>query len=497
MIDGIKIYCEDLSPQTWERMPYLSFITIINEQTGEILNKKRYAQYQALYLEIKPSTIIKNKDNCYLHGSIAKYHNNGLDNAYDYDYQAFQNTLTDLENKLKINPEKAQLKNFEFGINITLPFPVKTALNHLKTYKSNSFSTMYTGRQNIGYIADYQQYTLKIYNKSIQAKINQPNLLRIEIQVKKMQYVKALNIHTLADLKKPEIWKYLANHLLNLWAECLYINEKDFNYKTMSDRTQKKFLRFIDPRYWDSLKEKKQRLRARQAYKKICNHYQNKEEKQIITTFIKEKLEKLKPKTVHQLTNPIPLKTVQNDKPNQKIKCPPFNPLDKELISTQNKNINKDRFLLENIKQKKPEKQTQKHIKKCLVCHQSLKNKNTHAKYCSKQCNNQYHTRKRKKMRQKIKITQIKNLNRIIQQIPKNNLWLTITYTNKKLTYTETLHQSEILSPAQWINKIKQIEIKGIRKNSPIITLTSLRAKKLIKQLTLINQKHTKNTLNN
>jgi hypothetical protein len=114
-----------------------------------------------------------------------------------------------------------------------------------------------------------------------------------------MEFVKAFGIHTLVDLAKPEIWQNLSNLLLSFWAECLYINDKDFNYKAMPDPVQKKFLRYITPQYWNDLKEKKERLRAKQGYKEICNLYQYKEEKEIVTSLITEKL---KPKNLHLLT---------------------------------------------------------------------------------------------------------------------------------------------------------------------------------------------------
>jgi hypothetical protein len=185
MIDGIKIYCNNLSQQIWERLPYLSFATKIDEQTGEQLSKTRHAEYKGLHFELKPSTIIKDKVNCYLHGSIAKYHNNGLDNAFDYDFECLCQSLADLQKTFNIEPQQTILRGFEFGLNISLPFPAQTALDRLKTFKSNRFATMYAGRQNIGYKVDHQKYTLKIYDKGKQTKTKKKNMLRIEIQIKK------------------------------------------------------------------------------------------------------------------------------------------------------------------------------------------------------------------------------------------------------------------------------------------------------------------------
>jgi hypothetical protein len=107
-----------------------------------------------------------------------------------------------------------------------------------------------------------------------------------------------------------------------------------------------------------------------------------------------------------------------------------------------------------------PEKEKQKNIKntskKCPICYASLKFKSSNAKYCSKQCNNKYHYQKRKKMREKQKNAEIRNLDRILKVISKNRLWLEITYTDEKINYTDTLHQRDILTPPEWIKKLKQ-----------------------------------------
>ncbi len=93
-------------------------------------------------------------------------------------------------------------------------------------------------------------------------------------------------------------------------------------------------------------------------------------------------------------------------------------------------------------------------------------------------------------MRDKIKKAEIKNLDRVLKIIPKNRLWLEITYTDENMNYTDTLHQWEILSPPEWVRKIKTVKVTGIRKNSPPVTLTSFRAKNLIRILTKTNKHH-------
>jgi hypothetical protein len=93
--------------------------------------------------------------------------------------------LADLQKTFNIEPQQTILRGFEFGLNISLPFPAQTALDRLKTFKSNRFATMYAGRQNIGYKVDHQKYTLKIYDKGKQTKTKKKNMLRIEIQIKK------------------------------------------------------------------------------------------------------------------------------------------------------------------------------------------------------------------------------------------------------------------------------------------------------------------------
>ncbi len=299
MIDGVKIMY-NLNPEIWEKSKKLCFRSELDESTGEILDARRLAIYNALRFSLVRGK--HDKTYCNISGSLARYYNKGKDNAFDYDFKAFSDTLQDLQDNFNIEPEKAILRGFEYGINIVLPFPVKTFLKRLKTFKNNEFAGLWIGGINVGYKADCQQYTLKIYDKGTQIKSRNKNILRIEMQIKKMEFVKAFDIQTLADLTKSGTWENLNTLLLSYWAECLYINDKDFNFKAMPDRTQKKFLRYINPEYWAEL-GKVQRMRAKQEYKRICDNFQKNNEKEFITILIQEKLQKMQPENVYLLTN--------------------------------------------------------------------------------------------------------------------------------------------------------------------------------------------------
>ncbi len=96
----------------------------------------------------------------------------------------------------------------------------------------------------------------------------------------------------------------------------------------------------------------------------------------------------------------------------------------------------------------------------------------------------------RTKKRQKQKATEIKNLEKLILLIDKGKMWLMVSYKTDDGIYTDTLHQHEITTTSEWVRSVQKVLVTEYRKKAPPITLTSYRARKLIK---FINDKNLRN----
>lgn len=480
MIDGVKILC-NTPPSVWTNNPRLSFRSLVDTKTKEALHNNKHANTNGLFLSIIEGQGVTY---CNLRGSVHKYYNNGETNATDYKINDFITTTQLLNNNLSVKPENATLRGFEFGVNIELPFDISHIYEAVKAYKKHIFGiNEIRGRRN-GIRADFQQYKIKIYDKGQQEKGKKSRLMRFEVVVKKMAFVKHLGIKTLADLQNPAVWVELSKILLEVWEDIIFI-DTFLNYKQMTNHKQKKYLRFFDTHYWANLnknvyhKSKKELEKMQSLYGGEIN------QKQVVRSLLYAKLQTLSggilPKIGDILTTKKVAEITENLPPLENENWRHFNHSDKELIQViRNNNIlNKEN---NNIKKKKPKKSC------CMNCNKSLKDKKASAKFCGLRCKNQYNGHKRTLQRQKKRIQEIKALEKLLPKIKKGALWLSITYKDEGAYFSDILHQSEILPPPEEIRKIRAVSVSLSEDIDTPDHLTTIRAKKLIRIIAHLNR---------
>ncbi len=481
MIDGVKILC-NTSASHWLSNENLTFHTTVNETTGEILSTKRYAVKNGLRFELVQSAVSP-KVHTLCKGSLATFYNNGLHNGFDYDFNAFAQTLNIIQNQYAIVPADAVLQGFEFGVNITLPIPVKEFLRCLKHCKATSFAMLKISGVIVGLQLPMQRYTLKVYDKGLQLNQSDSNILRFELSINKMVYVQGLNIKTLANLLSVNIWVQLGKMLLQFWSDTVYIPKK-VPIKTMPNQTQKKFLRYLDADYWNDL-TKSQRYKSIKHLNQILTLYSTDTTKQNIMNLMTEKAIKLATANGDLLTNFTTPKKLPKIKPVWR----PFNRLDKGLKGNQTNPILTNNLHIKKTVQK-PCFFAHKKTAFCLTCNASLTHKKTGAKFCCSKCKSKALSNLRKQKRGETKHNEKMLLQRLLKYLHKQKYWLKITYTKIKIrgfegyTFTDCLHQSEIHAPKSWLKSITRVDIKNI--GTP---LTSYRAKQFIKAITHLNLK--------
>lgn len=491
MIDGVKILC-NLSPSDWTSNKNLSFRSWADLSTGEIPHDSKHADLKGLHLSI----ISGNTGTfCNLRGSLPKYFNNGENNAFDYDYSDFLTTCDLLRDDLKINPKEAVLRGFEFGVNINLPFDISAIYEAVKSFKMNICGINKVEGKRNGVRFDFQQYEIKIYDKGQQQTGKKSRLMRFEIVVKKMAFVKSLGIKTLADLQNTRVWVELSKILLKVWAEIIFI-DKLLRYKLMSNHQQKKYLRFFDIHYWANL-NRNTYYKAKNDLNKLQTLYEGKHNaKQIIYTLIAEKCQKLTTLSSAEIgDNLTKLQGQNNTQENVKNATPlkksfwrQFNHLDKGLNTGNNSNTNlienTTNKILNNKKENNKKKKPKKSI--CMNCKKELKNKKASAKFCGLRCKNHYNGKRRTKERQKQRATEVRELKKLLPKLKALNLPLLVIYKADGTQYADHLQQSEINAPAEWIRQVVKIVVMD-EKSTPPICFTTLRAKQLIREITNIN----------
>lgn len=495
MIDGVKLVC-NLNPKDWTNNKNLSFRSWIDTETGEMPKNNRHANSNGLHLSI----INGDKGTfCNVRGSLPKYYTNGETNAIDYNFSDFITTTELLNENLNISPDKAILRGFEFGVNVLLPFDFSNIYECVKSFKQHAPKTNIKTK---GILFDFQQYQIKIYDKGLQETGKKSRLMRFEIAVNKMAWVRHLNIKTLSDLKNTEVWGELSKLLLSVWNEIIFI-DKSLKYKLMTNHQQKKYLRFLDVHYWASLnrnvyhKAKNQLSKLQSIYEakentKLFIYHLIKDKSQILTTESNNKTgDNLTDFLAHKKTleTPEKLQHLKNENWRQ------FNHLDERLNTGTNSHIILSKTHTKKIRQNRNTETKKKKPKKpkCMNCQKPLTEKKASAKFCSLKCKNQHNGKLRTKANQKKRKLEKKLLGKIVKELPKTNLSLLVIYrTNDGLQYAEQLKQFEIKAPPEWIRQIKKVLITD-NKTAPPLEFTTIRAKYLIKEITNINHQNFKN----
>ncbi len=233
-----------------------------------------------------------------VNGSLHKYYNNGQHNYNNFTILNLVEVLSDLSIKFDINPLLSTLHNLEFGVNVILPFDVNMFLNSILSYKGKEYEKeTYNGK---GYLLrfPFDNYHLKIYNKSFQYELTS-NVLRFEIKVKKMEYFKRNNIElsTLSDLLKNTIYNDLKNLLLEAFNELL-IYDNTIKLKGLPAKEKQLLKDGSNPKYWIELREKdKNKFKyKRKEFRKLVIEYGDQDLQKTVYKLIEDKC--------NELTNP-------------------------------------------------------------------------------------------------------------------------------------------------------------------------------------------------
>lgn len=257
MIDGIKIsfYSEtivkdllNLNVRVFDRL---------EADTGEI-HFPKFAEYQHLRFKISESNRVE------INGSLHKYWKGN--NFSNFTLAEVSESIEDLCLKLNLNPLQAHLGGFEFGVNVSPVFNPFEFCGNVIAYKNESFSKFRTGKNiQIGFEARKQQYSVKVYDKGKQY-FKSENILRFEVKVVKMEFLKRLSISTLDDLTKPNILKSLGELLNEMFEECIVSDKVRTSDLTANEL--KIYNYCINPKVWEEF-DFRERYRKRKQFERI------------------------------------------------------------------------------------------------------------------------------------------------------------------------------------------------------------------------------------
>ncbi|WP_163377795.1 hypothetical protein [Cyclobacterium sp. SYSU L10401] len=222
--------------------PGLEFQQTVNCQTGEV-NSKRFWDEDGI------SILIKSLGYGYLKGSLHKYKNNGFHNYDDFTWPEVFETIQRLSDRTKLNIINLGLIQLEWGLNITLDFDPNLLLSGLVRHYGSPFKRMYVF-PGCHYVANHNDYDVKIYNKSAQNSLSS-HLLRYELSSNKARYFNHFGINCLGNLENKHHQCQLFHSLLNEWKNILLIDPLINSYEAKSKNEKLRLANWKNPSFWN------------------------------------------------------------------------------------------------------------------------------------------------------------------------------------------------------------------------------------------------------
>jgi hypothetical protein len=258
LIDGIKIKVHSINDATqWLDHAGLKFcLPPIIRNTGEILKgEPLISDYQGLTFRVTPTQKDPNKYGCHVLGSLHKYHNKGVSNANDFNLSNLKAVVKDLE-KYHIDPSVSVFETVEFGVNIALPYPCQRVFDSLVSMPTKPFTELRMEKTNIGKRGEFQEYEIKVYDKGKAENGKDSSMLRVELRVKKSQYLNKVGIRTLSDATDKTKLLHAGAMLLKSLNEVILC---DFDIKkldTLTPSVREKVLQWSNPKWWQAWNRK-------------------------------------------------------------------------------------------------------------------------------------------------------------------------------------------------------------------------------------------------
>jgi hypothetical protein len=241
MIDGIKTYDLKTDPQKLIENPYLDghWKTTINSDAEPLYD---FAEYFGLKFQLKHGKVR-------LQGSVHKYRNAGRHNYDDFKAVDVAKVVRELSERFEIDTSTTLLNNVEFGVNVVLPFRVNVVLDNLIVFKGEPFIKVVEEGMSY-YQCKKTHFIIKIYDKGKQYKLPD-NVLRFEIKVMRMQYLKTkgIKLRYLSDLLNMNIYEPLGNILTEVFEGILF-GDNTLNEKALCEKDLTTFLRGSNPKTW-------------------------------------------------------------------------------------------------------------------------------------------------------------------------------------------------------------------------------------------------------
>lgn len=269
MYDGIKIECAISDSRKWDSS--LNQIGRFDEGTGEVLPFGTEANTCGFTFLKTPSP---SGTKYTIQGSIHRFSRSGGENNDDFTLLEVAETINTLQHKFGINPKCSRIMNLEFGVNIQLPEGISAGefQKYLVSAYTKGFEKMNQRRAAVGYVAEFEEFSIKIYDKGYQSGSGETQQLRIEIKVIRTRWLEQFGIVRrgeplyLSNLLEKNIIKVFGDILQNKISS-LICTPRNLDIKKLTPKERLTYYECRDARSWEEWNSKTRERKQQQLQK--------------------------------------------------------------------------------------------------------------------------------------------------------------------------------------------------------------------------------------
>lgn len=214
-------------------------------------------------------------------------------NYNDFHYSQICLVIDYLKDKI-LDVNRAKLTQLEFGFNIEIPVKAEELIRQSVLMHKLDGYTLEDNFDGKGYLKSfvYNDFLIKIYDKSKQFGIRQKNILRVEIKHRKSKAINRFGIFNLEDLKDKVKLELLFLDLLKRFGELTIVDSYQ-DRDDIPDEVKTKLDAFSSFNYWQAFNNGQTKMVHKRKYEKLLEEYNLLKIKAKIKTQLIDKFQEL------------------------------------------------------------------------------------------------------------------------------------------------------------------------------------------------------------
>lgn len=209
MYDGLQV--QVMNPKVLGRLRHMvGLVGHFSEETGEVLSHSRCYDCDAFKIFLREG----DKPMGTIRGSLHKYWAHG-ENDTLFTFRQVRKAVERFAWSFNIDLRMPCLQRIEFGVNIHAKSP-ETIIDAAVLYHGQGPTKVQRKKKNYYKFWEFSDYTIKLYRKG-------DSLVRFEVHVKRLRWLKDVCIRSLEDLRSQHVFVQLLDRLISCADDFLFV----------------------------------------------------------------------------------------------------------------------------------------------------------------------------------------------------------------------------------------------------------------------------------